>query len=55
MRDKLAELVERTGADELMALTVVPDQEERLRSFELLAQAAREVRPGSPEGVSARL
>ncbi|MEU8508011.1 LLM class flavin-dependent oxidoreductase [Streptomyces brevispora] len=55
VRDKLAELVERTGADELMALTVVPDQEERLRSFELLAQAARDVRPGSPEGVSARL
>lgn len=55
MRDKLAALVERTGADELMALTVVPGQEERLRSFELLAQAAREVAPGSSEGVSARL
>ncbi|MGX1676047.1 LLM class flavin-dependent oxidoreductase [Streptomyces sp. NPDC055400] len=55
VRDKLAELVERTGADELMALTVVPDQEERLRSFELLALAAQDVRPGSPEGVSARL
>ncbi|MFF1924489.1 LLM class flavin-dependent oxidoreductase [Streptomyces sp. NPDC058221] len=55
VHDKLTDLVARTGADELMALTVVPDQEERLRSFELLAQAAQGVRPGSAEGVSARL
>ncbi|MYW10965.1 MsnO8 family LLM class oxidoreductase [Streptomyces sp. SID2563] len=45
VRGRLADLVARTGADELMALTVVPDQADRLRSFELLAEAARDVRP----------
>ncbi|MEY9841201.1 LLM class flavin-dependent oxidoreductase [Streptacidiphilus sp. EB103A] len=52
VRRKLAELVRRTGADELMALTVVPDQEQRLRSFQLLAEVAADVRPGlGQEGV----
>ncbi|MFJ6217186.1 LLM class flavin-dependent oxidoreductase [Streptomyces sp. NPDC092296] len=55
VRDKLTALVARTGADELMALTVLPRQDERLRSFALLAEAARGVRPGSAEGVSVRL
>ncbi|MEU8516733.1 LLM class flavin-dependent oxidoreductase [Kitasatospora sp. NPDC048722] len=56
VREKLTDLVARTGADELMALTIVPDQTERLRSFELLAEAAAEVRPGAgSEGVSVRL
>ncbi|MFE9445706.1 LLM class flavin-dependent oxidoreductase [Streptomyces sp. NPDC006602] len=55
VRQKLDALVAATGADEVMALTVVPDQEERLHSFRLLAQAAAEVRPGSAESVSAPL
>lgn len=55
VQTKLRNLVERTGADELMALTVVPDQKNRLRSFALLAEAAAVVRPGSGEGVSALL
>jgi luciferase family oxidoreductase group 1 len=46
VRRKLAELVRRTGADELMALTVVPDQERRLASFALLAEAADGVTAG---------
>ncbi|WP_405861138.1 LLM class flavin-dependent oxidoreductase [Streptomyces sp. NBC_00090] len=40
VQDKLADLLARTGANEVMALTVVHGQEERLRSFELLARAA---------------
>lgn len=52
---RLADLVERSGADEIMALTVVPDQEARLRSFALFAEAASAVRPGDAEDVSALL
>ncbi|WP_066363844.1 LLM class flavin-dependent oxidoreductase [Herbidospora mongoliensis] len=37
---KLDRLMRDTGADELMALTVVPSQDDRLRSFQLLAEAA---------------
>ena len=55
VRAKLADLVERTGADEIMALTLVPDQEDRARSFALFAEAASAVRPGNAEGVSALL
>lgn len=40
VREALAALLARTGADEVMALTVVPGQQDRLRSFELLAEAA---------------
>ncbi|MET8973445.1 LLM class flavin-dependent oxidoreductase [Streptomyces hydrogenans] len=40
VRDKLAALLARTGANEVMALTVVHGQGERLRSFTLLAEAA---------------
>ncbi|MCK9930969.1 LLM class flavin-dependent oxidoreductase [Frankia sp. Mgl5] len=55
VRRRLAGLVEATGADELMALTVVPDQADRLRSFELLASAATAVSPATEPGISARL
>ncbi|MEV7816952.1 LLM class flavin-dependent oxidoreductase [Streptomyces flaveolus] len=55
VRTKLAALVERTGADEVMALTVVHGQRERLRSFELLAEAAAEVAPRRAESAPARL
>ncbi|GAA1522176.1 MsnO8 family LLM class oxidoreductase [Sphaerisporangium rubeum] len=53
VRAKLARLVESTGADELMALTVVPSQEDRLRSFTLLAEVAATAGPAV--NVSARL
>ncbi|MEU5696814.1 LLM class flavin-dependent oxidoreductase [Actinosynnema sp. NPDC020468] len=39
VKRKVAELVEATGADELMALTVVHDPEERVRSYRILAEA----------------
>ncbi len=55
VREKLAALVRGTGADELMALTVVPSQEDRLRSFALLAEAAAAVRPGTGTTASASL
>ncbi|MCK9900244.1 alkanal monooxygenase [Parafrankia colletiae] len=45
VRRRLAGLTAATGADELMALTVVPDQAERLRSFDLLASAAAALSP----------
>jgi hypothetical protein len=42
----LGDLAERTGADELMVTTMVHAQEDRLRSYELVAEkmglAARE-------------
>ncbi|MFE3289063.1 MsnO8 family LLM class oxidoreductase, partial [Streptomyces sp. NPDC059233] len=47
----LAALLARTAADEVMALTVVPGQQDRLRSFELFAQAA--ARAGVPAGHAA--
>ncbi|MBT2442555.1 LLM class flavin-dependent oxidoreductase [Streptomyces sp. ISL-36] len=53
VRDKLAALLARTGADEVMALTVVHDQEDRLRSFELLAEAARGTGPADGAGPEA--
>jgi hypothetical protein len=37
---QLAELRERTGADELMLTTQVYDIEDRIRSFELIAEQA---------------
>ncbi|MGI5326085.1 LLM class flavin-dependent oxidoreductase [Actinomadura nitritigenes] len=39
VRERLGELLARTGADELMVLTLVHDFDERLRSYELLAKA----------------
>ncbi|KUL23665.1 LLM class flavin-dependent oxidoreductase [Streptomyces regalis] len=55
VRARLAALVERTGADELMALTVVHGQGDRLRSFELLAEAAADVAARPAEGASVPL
>ena len=42
VRAGIAELVARTGADELIVVSDVYDHAARLRSFELIAQAARE-------------
>jgi alkanesulfonate monooxygenase SsuD/methylene tetrahydromethanopterin reductase-like flavin-dependent oxidoreductase (luciferase family) len=39
IRDRLDELVEHTGADELMVTTIVHDPQARKRSYELLASA----------------
>ena len=39
VRARIEELVERTGADEIMMATNVPDPAERLRSYERLARA----------------
>jgi luciferase family oxidoreductase group 1 len=39
VRDRLDDLLDRTGADELMAMANVHGYEDRLRSFELLAAA----------------
>ena len=39
MRRGLAELVERTGADELIITTMVHGYDDRLRSYELVANA----------------
>lgn len=40
VRDGLKELVERTGADELMITTAVHSHADRVRSFELIAEVA---------------
>ncbi|MCW2960638.1 MAG: luciferase family oxidoreductase, group 1 [Thermoleophilia bacterium] len=40
VRERLTSLVEETGASELMATTMVPDPDVRMRSFELLAGLA---------------
>lgn len=45
VRARLAEFVEATGADEIMAHTLMFDQRAALRSFELLAQAAEALPP----------
>jgi luciferase family oxidoreductase group 1 len=39
VRNKLAELAERTAADELMVTTMVHDHADRIRSYELIADA----------------
>jgi luciferase family oxidoreductase group 1 len=39
VRDQLIELVERTGADELIIATAVHAHEDRVRSYELIAEA----------------
>ena len=46
VREELTGLVERTGADEVMVMTMVHDHAERLRSYELLAGALA-ARPAS--------
>ena len=40
MRRGLAELVERTGADELMVTTLTHDPGDRLASYRLVAESA---------------
>ena len=39
VRDRIDELLTLSGADELMAMTNVHDVDDRLRSYELLAEA----------------
>ena len=39
IKDKLAPLIEKTGADELVVAAAIWDHQARVRSFELLAQA----------------
>ena len=43
VRGELAALIAETGADELMIVSDVYDHAARLRSFELIAQVARDV------------
>jgi len=40
VREGLAQLAERTGADELMVTTMVHAHADRIRSFELVAEVA---------------
>jgi alkanesulfonate monooxygenase SsuD/methylene tetrahydromethanopterin reductase-like flavin-dependent oxidoreductase (luciferase family) len=42
VRRQLTELRERTGADELMLTTMVYDIEDRIRSYELIAEKVRQ-------------
>ena len=53
MRRGLLELVERTGADELMLTTMVHAQADRLRSYELIADAMRLEAPAPVEPATA--
>ncbi|MBO0774900.1 MAG: LLM class flavin-dependent oxidoreductase [Actinobacteria bacterium] len=48
VRQRLAGLIERTGADELMLTTMVYDIRDRIRSFELIAEKAAGGLPGAP-------
>ena len=47
VRRRLAGLIERTGADELMLTTMVYDIGDRVRSFELIAETAAARLPGA--------
>ena len=53
VRDGLRELAERTGADELMLTTMVHSQADRLRSYELVADAMRLEAPAPIEPATA--
>ena len=53
VREGLLELVERTGADELMLTTMVHSQADRLRSYELIADAMRLEAPAPIEPATA--
>jgi alkanesulfonate monooxygenase SsuD/methylene tetrahydromethanopterin reductase-like flavin-dependent oxidoreductase (luciferase family) len=44
VRQGLEELLERTGVDELMLTTVVHDHQDRLRSYELVAELQTQAR-----------
>jgi luciferase family oxidoreductase group 1 len=50
VRSALAELVERTGADELIVTTMTHSPADRTRSYELVAQAAEITPSGCPAG-----
>ena len=41
--DEMASFIERTGADELMLVASIFDHQKRLRSFELAAEAGRQI------------
>jgi alkanesulfonate monooxygenase SsuD/methylene tetrahydromethanopterin reductase-like flavin-dependent oxidoreductase (luciferase family) len=45
----LLDLAERTGADELMITTMVHDHADRVRSYELIAEAMK-LEPREPRG-----
>jgi luciferase family oxidoreductase group 1 len=45
VRTQLADLVDQTGADELMVLTLTHDPADRLRSYQLLSELARDRGP----------
>ena len=47
VRQRLAGLIERTGADELMLTTMVYDIGDRIRSFELIAEKVAAQLPGA--------
>jgi hypothetical protein len=43
VRDGLARLIEQTGADELMVAAAIYDHGARLRSYEILAEAWKDL------------
>lgn len=51
VREQLADLQDRTGADELMISTMLHDPADRLHSYELLADAVPFARAGEASGV----
>jgi luciferase family oxidoreductase group 1 len=53
VRGRLAALVEETGADEVMALSMIGDHTARLRSYELLRGALDELRATGGSGADA--
>ncbi|MEU7373352.1 LLM class flavin-dependent oxidoreductase [Streptomyces albidoflavus] len=53
VRGRLAALVEETGADEVMALSMIGDHGARLRSYELLRAALDELRAAGAGGADA--
>jgi alkanesulfonate monooxygenase SsuD/methylene tetrahydromethanopterin reductase-like flavin-dependent oxidoreductase (luciferase family) len=50
IREGMREFVRRTGADELMVTAQVFDHGARLRSFEILAEAAADPEPARDTG-----
>ncbi|MCK9900264.1 alkanal monooxygenase [Parafrankia colletiae] len=53
LAEKVAELVRRSGADELMALSLIHDHADRVRSYELLAGAVPAAHRSSPHQIPA--
>jgi alkanesulfonate monooxygenase SsuD/methylene tetrahydromethanopterin reductase-like flavin-dependent oxidoreductase (luciferase family) len=52
VRERLEELVERTGVDELIVTTMVHGHEDRMESYRLLADAFALERPAVPSGAT---